>query len=93
MRLTGVALPFEFWLAAEELRSRIERLRGGGGFGRGTLTQSGSVVALKGLGALCGLRTYPSAGGLTCERAGMPLSSHHLRLSELAGGKPGSIDS
>lgn len=84
---------FKDVVAAEVLRSRTERERGGGGFGRGTLTQSGSVVGLNGLGARCGLRTYPSPGGLTFERAAVPLSSHHLRLSELAGGKPGSIDS
>jgi hypothetical protein len=80
-------------VAVEVLRSRTESERGGGGLGRGTLTQSGSVVALKGLGARWGLRTYPSPGGLTFERAAVPLSSHHLRLSELAGGRPGSIDS
>lgn len=57
LRPTGVALPFEFWLIVEGVRSRIERVRGGGGLGRGTLTQSGSLVALNGLGALCGLRT------------------------------------
>lgn len=79
--------------AAGALRSRMDRERGGGGLGRGTLTQSGSVVALNGLGARCGLRTCPSLGGLIVERAGIPLSSHHFLLSELAGGKPGSIDS
>ena len=97
LRLPAIAFLSRFSFkdddAAEALRSRMERERGGGGLGRGTLTQSGSAVALNGLGARCGLRTCPSLGAFTCERAGMPLSSHHLRLSELAGGKPGSIDS
>jgi hypothetical protein len=67
---------------------------GGFGVGQGfsTWTQSDSLAGVKG---------FPDAsvfeplggGGLTAERAGMPLSSHHLRLSELAGGRPGSIDS
>jgi hypothetical protein len=35
----------------------------------------------------------PSVGGLTKDLAGIPLSSHHFLLSELAGGSPGSIAS
>lgn len=69
---------------------------GGGGSGLGirfTSTQSGSGLGVKGLLGLLGLGKWLSDGGCTRDRAGRPLSSHHFRRSELAGGRPGSMES
>jgi hypothetical protein len=65
---------------------------------RGTATQSGSSVGVKGFGGRFGLRMMvelPLAGfgGDTSDCAILPCSSHHRCRSELAGGKPGSIAS
>lgn len=60
---------------------------------RWTLTQSGSSLVVNGFDTRFGLGMKPMLGGCKVDRAGMPLSSHHLRLSELAGGRPGSMDS
>lgn len=64
----------------------------------GTLTQSGSSVGAYGLVGRFGLRIVIYAGlsglgGLMCERAIFPFSSHHFWRSELDGGRPGSIAS
>jgi hypothetical protein len=64
----------------------------------GMLTQSGSSEGLNGLCGLLGLRivsveAFMGFGGLMVERANFPLSSHHLCRSELAGGRPGSMES
>jgi hypothetical protein len=66
---------------------------GGRGGMRGTVTQSGSSVGANGFEGRFGFGMAPGCGGLRSERAGRPLSSHHFRLSELAGGRPGSIGS
>lgn len=70
---------------------------GGGGLGfssgRSTLIQSDSGLAENGFDGLFGFGTWFALGGFNAERAGIPLSSHHFLLSELAGGRPGSIDS
>lgn len=80
------------WPADETLYSEAGRL--GGVFpGFSTLTQSGSLVGVKGLLGRPGLGTWREVGGAAVDRAGMPLSSHHFLLSELAGGKPGSMGS
>jgi len=55
--------------------------------------QSGWLLGVHGLDGRSGLGSMPLPGGCSVERAGIPLSSHHLRLSELAGGRPGSIES
>lgn len=63
----------------------------------GTLTQSGSPVGVKGLGALLGLSiaAWPSGavGCLMSTLACCLFSNHHFWRSELAGGSPGSIAS
>lgn len=48
---------------------------------------------MNGFDGLFGFGVAPSCMGLMSDRAGLPLSSHHFLLSELAGGKPGSIES
>jgi len=63
------------------------------GLMRGTVTQSGSSVGVHGLEGLAGLGSMPDCGGWIDERAGRPFSSHHFRRSELAGGRPGSMES
>jgi hypothetical protein len=60
---------------------------------RGTVTQSGSSPTVYGLDGRLGFGTAPFCGGFRADRAGWLLSNHHLRLSELAGGRPGSIES
>ncbi len=65
---------------------------------RGTLTQSGSSEWENGFGFLLGLRIVCwddliGLGGVTVDRAILPFSNHHFCLSELAGGRPGSIES
>lgn len=78
-----------------KVRVRVGRA-GGLGFGHGASTSTQSESALPGVNGLPDLGVVdcdPLGGILTAERAGMPLSSHHLRLSELAGGSPGSTDS
>jgi hypothetical protein len=60
---------------------------------RGTVTQSGSSVGMYGFDGRLGFGIRPCCGGLRADRAGCPLSSHHFLLSELAGGKPASIES
>jgi hypothetical protein len=60
---------------------------------RGTVTQSGSSLAVYGLDGRLGFGTAPFCGGIRSDRAGRLLSNHHFRLSELAGGRPGSIES
>jgi len=64
----------------------------------GTLTQSGSSVGTYGLDGRLGFRIvcclgFSGFGGLMEERAILAFSSHHFCLSELAGGRPGSIAS
>lgn len=66
----------------------------------GTATQSGSSVGGNGLEGRFGLRitvelSLPPKpdGGPTVDCAILPLSSHHLCRSELAGGSPGSTGS
>ena len=78
-----------------KVRVRVGRAGGlGVGHGFSTSTQSEpTLLGANGLPELGGVDCEPLGGGLTAERAGMPLSSHHLRLSELAGGRPGSTDS
>ena len=78
-----------------KVRVRVGRAGGlGVGHGFSTSTQSESALpGANGLPALGAVGCEPLGGILTAERAGMPLSSHHLRLSELAGGSPGSTDS
>jgi hypothetical protein len=65
---------------------------------RGTLTQSGSSVGLKGFDGRFGLRMVCwdeliALGGVAVDRAILPFSNHHFCRSELAGGRPGSIES
>lgn len=60
---------------------------------RGTVTQSGSSLTVYGFDGRFGFGTAPFCGGLKADRAGWLLSNHHFRLSELAGGRPGSIES
>ena len=60
---------------------------------RGTVTQSGSSVGVYGFDGRFGFGTKPFCGGFMEDRAGWPLSNHHFLLSELAGGKPGSMGS
>jgi len=55
--------------------------------------QSGCDVGVKGLERRSGFSIRSVFGGWILERAGRPLSSHHFRRSELAGGRPGSIES
>jgi hypothetical protein len=81
-----------------KVRVRVGRAGGwevlGVGHGFSTSTQSESALpGVNGFPALGVADCEPLGGILTAERAGMPLSSHHLRLSELAGGSPGSTDS
>lgn len=81
------------WVVVDEtLYSDAGRL-GGVLPGFSTLTQSGSLVGVNGLLGRPGFGTCRAVGGATVERAGMPLSSHHFLLSELAGGRPGSTES
>lgn len=77
------------------VRVRVGKAGGFGvGHGFSTSTQSESpLLGAKGFPELDAVERAPFGGILTVDRAGMPLSSHHLRLSELAGGKPGSTDS
>lgn len=65
----------------------------GGVLGFSTFTQSGSLVGVHGFDGLARFGTCPALGGFTVDLAGMPLSSHHFLLSELAGGSPGSTES
>lgn len=60
---------------------------------RGTVTQSGSSLCAYGFEGLFGFGTAPFCGRSRSDLANLPLSSHHFRLSELAGGRPGSIAS
>jgi hypothetical protein len=60
---------------------------------RGTVTQSGSSVGVYGFDGRLRFGIRPCCGGLRADRAGCPLSSHHFLLSELAGGRPASIES
>jgi hypothetical protein len=78
-----------------KVRVRVGRAGGFGvGHGFSTSTQSDpTLLGANGFPELGEVNCEPSGGGLAAERAGMPLSSHHLRLSELAGGSPGSTDS
>ncbi len=57
------------------------------------MTQSGSSVGVYGFDGRFGFGTRPFSGGLREDRAGWLLSSHHFLLSELAGGRPGSMGS
>lgn len=58
-----------------------------------TSTQSGSLVGVHGFGGRLVFGTSASTGGLRLDRAGIPPSSHHFLRSELAGGKPGAMES
>ena len=80
-------------LGRDTLPTATLAARKGGVSGFSTFTQSGSAVGLNGLDGRSEFGRYRSLGGLTVERAGMPLSSHHFLLSELAGGRPGSTES
>jgi hypothetical protein len=60
---------------------------------RCTVIQPGSSVAAQGFEGRAGLGIAPFSGGVILERAGCPFSSHHFLLSELAGGRPGSMES
>jgi len=60
---------------------------------RGTVTQSGSSLCVYGFDGRFGFGTAPFCGGSRSDLAYLPLSSHHFLLSELAGGRPGSIGS
>lgn len=64
---------------------------------RGMDTQSGSSVGVNGLAGRFGLSTllipFPVTGGVMSTRADCPFASHHFCLSELAGGRPGSMAS
>lgn len=59
----------------------------------GTVTQSGSSVSSYGFEGRWGFGIKPFCGGWIFDLAGWLLSSHHFRVSELAGGSPGSIGS
>jgi len=60
---------------------------------RGTVTQSGSSLYVYGFDGRLGFGRAPFCGGSRPDIAYLPLSSHHFLLSELAGGRPGSIGS
>lgn len=62
-------------------------------FTRGTVTQSGSSVGIQGLEGLEGFGMASLLGGRIVDLAGRPFSNHHLLRSELAGGRPGSMES
>lgn len=49
-------------------------------------TQSGIDVSVKGFVGLSGLGTSSGPSGFTVDLAGIPLSNHHFRRSELGGG-------
>lgn len=48
--------------------------------------QSDIEVSVKGLVGLSGLGISSGPGGFTVDLAGIPLSNHHFRRSELGGG-------
>jgi hypothetical protein len=65
---------------------------------RGTATQSGSSLGVKGFDGRWGFSMAEELslvilGGAIPDLAILPLSSHHLWRSELAGGRPGSMAS
>jgi hypothetical protein len=61
--------------------------------GFGTVIQSGSSVSRNGFDERFGFGIAPLEGGCIVDLAGRLFSSHHLRLSEDAGGRPGSMES
>jgi hypothetical protein len=58
-----------------------------------TVIQSGSSLGRNGFDGRLGFGVAPLSGGRTVDLAGSPFSSHHLRRSEDAGGRPGSMGS